>query len=126
MNKLTRAKTSNIQCLLILFGVFILAFGGTVANAEPLSYQVKYAKESKLKAPLLKNIELLIQLHKHGNSIGRVSVKTDKNGRFFIENTMGKHLVVHILSIKKENQTIRCRGISSINDNLILINCYPK
>lgn len=126
MNKLTRAKTSNIQCLLILFGVFILAFGGTVANAEPLSYQVKYVKESKLKAPLLKNIELLIQLHKHGNSIGRVSVKTDKNGRFFIENTMGKHLVVHILSIKKENQTIRCRGISSINDNLILINCYPK
>ncbi|KTD62205.1 hypothetical protein Lspi_2055 [Legionella spiritensis] len=126
MNKLTRAKTSNKQCLLILFGVFILAFGGTVANAEPLSYQVKYAKESKLKAPLLKNIELLIQLHKHGNSIGRVSVKTDKNGRFFIENAMGKHLVVHILSIKKENQTIRCRGISSINDNLILINCYPK
>lgn len=126
MNKLIRAKTSNKQCLLILFGVFILAFGGTVANAEPLSYQVKYAKESKLKAPPLKNIELLIQLHKHGNSIGRVSVKTDKNGRFSIEDTMGKHLVVHILSIKKENQTIRCRGVSSINDSLILINCYPK
>lgn len=120
------AKKSNKNGLFLLFSVFMLAFGGTAANAGPLSYQIKYAKESKLKAPDLKNIELLLQLHKHGNSIGRINVKTDQNGRFSIKNTMGKHLVVHVLSIKKENQKIRCRGVSSLKDNLILIKCYPR
>ena len=118
---------SSRYCLSLLIGMYIYAFDVSAANAvDTQSYQIQYAKDSKIKSPPLKNIEVLIQLHKHGNSIGRVSVKTDKDGKFIIKNTVGKHLVVHILSIKDKDAQLRCRGISSLKNNLILIKCYPS
>jgi len=120
--RLTKQSNKNCLSALIVFISFFL--WASVSCADTQTYQVKYAKNSKVKTPTLSNIKLLLQLHKHGNSIGRIHVKTNERGYFSIDNTMGKHLIIHVLSIKNQEQQIRCRGISSPKQELILIKCY--
>lgn len=94
------------------------------ANANTTTYHIAYHKDSPIKSMSLNNTEVLIQFHRHGNSIGRLVTKTDTDQNIKFENTHGKHLVVHILSIKKAGHQIRCRGVSTNKTNTIKIKCH--
>ncbi|HHI9467115.1 TPA: hypothetical protein ACP9DH_002923 [Legionella anisa] len=58
----------------------------------------QYRKDSKIKTPSLANIELLIELHRGGNSIGRLTPKTNDTQDIQIDNIYGNNLIIHILS----------------------------
>lgn len=105
---------------LLLVGIY------TNGNANStVQYQIEYHKDSPIKHISLTNVEVLIQLHRNGNSIGRVTTNTDDKKNFSFKNVYGENLTVHILSLNQDNKRTRCRGVSKSNSNIIEIKCYP-
>lgn len=112
----------SVVLVLLLFGFSAWA----IKNGSVQSFKVEYDKHSKVKRPSLKNREMLIQLHSHGNSTGRIKTITDDKQNFSVNTGKLKHPIVHILSIEMNGKTLPCRGVSEPGKQKITIKCRKK
>lgn len=115
-------KINTVNLFKVIF-IVILFFLGINAYAGTESYHIQYHRDSKIKTPSLANIELLIELHRGGNSIGRLTPKTNDTQDIQIDNIYGENLIIHILSINNDGKRIRCWGVSTPKTSTIEIKC---
>lgn len=113
--------TSYFLCIVL---PLLVLFTSASASAEILKYHLKFQKDSPIKNISLKKTEVLIQFHRHGNSIGRLITKTDEKQDISFSNIYGKNLVVHVLSIKDAGKRVRCRGVSQKKTRVIEVRCH--
>lgn len=125
MTHIKQARLSKIKTINALKFIFIIVFSLIESNAYASmeSYHIEYHKDSEIKNPPLTNIEILIQFHRNGNSLGNLETKTNDDQEIQIDNTYGSNLVIHVLSIKNNGKRIRCWGVSTPKTNTIEIKC---
>ncbi|MDW8866345.1 hypothetical protein SE906_06290, partial [Legionella pneumophila] len=70
LSKIEKMSLFKVILTVIFFFTEINAYAGME------SYHIKYHKDSKIKNVSLSNIEILIEFHRNGNSIGRITTKT--------------------------------------------------
>ncbi|HGO6800107.1 TPA: hypothetical protein ACK8UT_000189 [Legionella pneumophila] len=117
LSKIEKMSLFKVILTVIFFFTEINAYAGIE------SYHIKYHKDSKIKNVSLSNIEILIEFHRNGNSIGRITTKTSNTQDIKIDNTYGKNLIIHILSMNIDGKRIRCWGVSTRKTNTIEIQC---
>ncbi len=115
--KIKKMNLFKVILIVIFFFTEINAYAGME------SYHIKYHKDSKIKNVSLSNIEILIEFHRNGNSLGRLLTKTNNTQNIEIDNTYGENLVIHVLFINKDGKRIRCWGVSAPKTNTIEIQC---
>ena len=119
IKNLVTSFLKSFIALFLLMNIHSFSYASTSTQ-----YQIKYHKDSPVKNISLVNIEVLIQLHRNGNSIGRVKTKTNNKNIISFDNVYGNSLIVHILSLTKDGKTTRCRGVSKPNASIIEIQCF--
>lgn len=127
------SKLSQLTIILIIVSISyftdIICYANQVNN-NAVVYTIRYAPNSTIKSPSLKNITAQVQLYIGANTIEKLIKKTDQNQSFTITNRHarqhGSLLVVAVHSIEGEAKDISCYGASLPGKTDIIISCHPR
>lgn len=127
------SKLSRLSIILIIvsisFFINMICYADQ-PNDREVTYTINYAPNSKIKSPSLKNTTAKIQLYLGGNSIERLTIRTDQNQSFSITNRHAKQhgglLVVAVHSIEGEQKDISCYGASLPGKTNIIVDCHTR
>lgn len=108
-----------------IWGIMILLATFTSAYAAPTIFTVSYTKTSKDNSLSLKKATLRIARYAGGKLQGTMTVTTDANQSFTLDNPYGLAFAVEVISIIGEPKHLRCHGSSMPGKTHIFIDCHP-